>query len=140
MNSPFSVPWGHGRSRQCWGAFADVPSNGIQAVCLLLLCIQAVCLLLPLLLPLQLFDTLGISLISASCANPAQFAIMSSVRRVSSSSALSSGLASGEGLIHIHDSFSPNLPGGKTLQPEWVSGFIDGEGCFNFSITILESQ
>jgi len=19
MNSPFSVPWGHGRSRQCWG-------------------------------------------------------------------------------------------------------------------------
>ena len=59
---------------------------------------------------------------------------------VASSSALSSGLASGEGLIHIHDSFSPNLPGGKTLQPEWVSGFIDGEGCFNFSITILESQ
>jgi hypothetical protein len=40
----------------------------------------------------------------------------------------------------LHGSFSPNLPGGKTLQPEWVSGFIDGEGCFNFSITILESQ
>jgi hypothetical protein len=67
---------------------------GIQAVCLLLLCIQAVCLLLLLLLLLQ--DTLGISLIFASCAKPAQFAIITSVRRVSSSSGLSYGAASGE--------------------------------------------
>ena len=32
-------------------------------------------------------------------------------------------------------SSNSNLLGGKTLQKDWISGFIDGEGCFNISIT-----
>jgi LAGLIDADG endonuclease len=28
-----------------------------------------------------------------------------------------------------------NLLGGKPLHPDWISGFIDGEGCFNISVT-----
>jgi len=28
-----------------------------------------------------------------------------------------------------------NFLGGKDLQKDWISGFIDGEGCFNISVT-----
>src|SRR3954463_16459473 len=28
-----------------------------------------------------------------------------------------------------------NLLGGKSLQKDWISGFIDAEGCFNISLS-----
>jgi hypothetical protein len=38
----------------------------------------------------------------------------------------------------LHGSFSPNLPGGKTLQPEWISGFIDDLSCYQVIVVKTE--